>query len=114
MLNVTIREVKKDDISLLPYAKKDVYGLVCLLSHGKTTEDEEKIKIFTQDVIADVIKQGGTFYLPYRLHYRANQLLAAYPEIKNWVKLKKKYDPELIFQSQFFYYIQKILEKLKH
>ena len=102
LLNVTIRDVKKDDISLLPYAKEDVFGLVCLFSQGNSPADEAQMQIFTQAVIDDVLAVGGTFYLPYRLHYTGPQLLAAYPEIKSWVNLKKKYDPQMILKSQFF------------
>jgi FAD/FMN-containing dehydrogenase len=113
ILNVTIREVKRDNSSLLSYAKEDVYGLVCLFSQGKTLEDEEKMKIFTQDVISDALILGGTFYLPYRLHYNANQILEAYPNIKNWIALKEKYDAGLVFQSQFFHHINNILQEVK-
>lgn len=109
LLNVTLREVKTDSTSCLPYAKQDSYGLVCLFSQGKTIEDEEKMKQFTQAVIDDALALNGTFYLPYRLHYRANQLLTAYPEIKSWIELKKKYDPNLLFQSEFFQYLNRIL-----
>ncbi len=112
ILNVTIREVKKDNISLLPYAREDVFALVCLFSQNQTIEDEEKMESFTKDTIEDATTLGGTFYLPYRLHYSANQMLEAYPEIKNWIILKKKYDPELIFQSQFFCHIHTILAKM--
>ena len=111
VLNVTVREVKKDTISYLPYAKQDVYGLVCLFSQGQTREEEEKMQTFTQEMIDEIIKLGGTFYLPYRLHYTDHQLLSAYPEIKTWVNLKHKYDPDSLFQSQFFHYIQTLLAK---
>lgn len=111
VLNVTIREVKKDDLTFLPYAKNDVYGLVCLFSQGNTSEEEEKMKNFTQALIDDALTLNGTFYLPYRLHYDAKQLLSSYPEINRWIKLKKKYDPDLLLRSQFFSYINKILYK---
>ncbi len=110
ILNVTIREVKKDVISFLPYAKEDVYGLVCLFSQGKTEQDEEKMKNFTQAVIDDALSLKGTFYLPYRLHYNGKQVLSSYPEIKKWINLKKKYDPNSLLQSQFFEYLNRILQ----
>ncbi len=110
LLNVTIREVRKDTISLLPYAKEDVHAFVCLFSQSHSAKDEKKMKDFTQSVINDVLALGGTFYLPYRLHYTADQLVAAYPEIKAWIALKKKYDPDLIFESQFFDYISQLLD----
>jgi FAD/FMN-containing dehydrogenase/glycerophosphoryl diester phosphodiesterase len=111
ILNATIREVKNDDMSHLPYAKKDVYGLVCFFSQKQTLEDEKKMRIFTEAVIDDALALDGTFYLPYRLHYNKRQLLSSYPEINRWIGLKKKYDPSSIFQSQFFSYIDTILHK---
>lgn len=108
--NVTLRVVKKDTTSLLPYAKQDMYALVCFFSQNKTIEGENKMKKFTQNVIEDSISFGGSFYLPYRLHYTGNQILSAYPEIKKWIILKKKYDPDFMLYSQFFDYIQHILE----
>jgi FAD/FMN-containing dehydrogenase/glycerophosphoryl diester phosphodiesterase len=109
ILNVTIRDVKKDSLSSLPYAKQDVYGLVCLFSQRQTPEDEEKMKQFTCAVIDDALAVNGTFYLPYRLHYTPKQLLSAYPEMTSWFNLKRKYDPNVLFQSQFFTYLQTIL-----
>jgi|LauGreDrversion4_2_1035121.scaffolds.fasta_scaffold446855_2 hypothetical protein len=109
ILNVTIREVKNDTMSSLPYAKKDAYAIVCFFSQKQTPEDEEEMKKFTQAVIDDTLTLNRTFHLPYRLHYTAKQLLSSYPEIKRWIELKKKYDPDSMLQSQFFVYLNTIL-----
>jgi FAD/FMN-containing dehydrogenase len=108
ILNVTIREVRPDNISKLPYARIDTFGLVCLFSQQQSTEDEEKMQQFTQKVIDEVLKLNGTFYLPYRLHYNKHQLLKAYPNILNWLQLKKKWDPHSLFNSQFYEFIYEI------
>jgi FAD/FMN-containing dehydrogenase/glycerophosphoryl diester phosphodiesterase len=105
ILNVTIRDVSKDNISLLPYAKQDMFALVCLFSQKRELEDEAKMKEFTEKVVEDVLKLNGSFYLPYRLHYTRQQLLKAYPEIGDWIKLKRKWDPKQVFDSEFFQYI---------
>ena len=105
LLNVTIREVKKDTLSALSYAKQDMYGFVCLFSQGVTTQDERAMDVFTKSLIDDALELGGTFYLPYRLHYTGEQLSRAYPEIHQWIQQKKQYDPTLLFQSQFFAHI---------
>lgn len=105
VLNVTIREVQKDAISLLPYAKQDVFAFVILFSQRQGVEDEKLMQAFTQKLIAETLKLGGTFYLPYRLHYTHDQLLAAYPNLGEWLKIKAKWDPEKLFDSQFFEYI---------
>lgn len=105
VLNVTIREVLKDTLSSLPYAKDDMFGVVCLFSQERTEKDEEIMKVFTQAVVTQALDLGGTFYLPYKLHFTHDQILRAYPEIKNWMHLKKSYDPTFLLQSQFFHYL---------
>lgn len=105
ILNVTIREVKQDTESLLSYAKQDVFALVCLFSQAQTDEDEMKMKAFTQKVVDEAIRLNGSFYLPYRLHYTKEQIYKAYPNLTKWLELKKKWDPENLFDSDFFKYI---------
>lgn len=105
ILNVTLREVRKDTISFLPYANEDVFGLVMLFSQARSAEGERKMREFTKKVINEAIKLGGTFYLPYRLHFTKDQLLASYPAIKEWIRVKKKWDPGMLLGSQFFAYI---------
>jgi len=106
VLNVTIREIKQDRTSLLPYATQDVFGLVFLFSQSRNCLAETKMQQFTQKLIDAVIKVQGTFYLTYRLHYNQDQLLACYPKITEWLVIKQKWDQDGIFASQFFDYIQ--------
>jgi len=56
------------------------------------------------------IRLGATFYLLYHLHYQKQQLIAAYPRIQGWLLLKKQLDPNQVWDSQFFHYIQKVTE----
>lgn len=106
LLNVTIREVKPDPVTILAYAQKDMFGFVLFFSQKETQEEENKMHQFTQELIDEVLKLEGTFYLPYRLHYSHNQFLRCYPRSTDWLRLKKKWDPENIFESDFFRYIE--------
>lgn len=45
---------------------------------------------------------GGRFYLPYRHHYSAPDLLRAYPAFPMFVELKRKYDPAGLFTNLWF------------
>lgn len=99
ILNITIREIRKDNISLLPYTREDMFGLVCLFSQNQSLSDETKMVRFTQSMIDDTLKLNGTFYLPYRLHYRQDQILKAYPSLLNWIKVKEKWDKNQLFDS---------------
>ena len=105
VLNVTIREVKKDTTSLLPYAKQDMFGLVILYSQPPGDEAEEHMKHFTKLLIDQVHKVDGTFYLPYRLHYTKEQLLESYPNLYEWLRIKKKWDRNGRFDSKFYQHI---------
>ncbi len=106
LLNATIREVKKDELSLLPYASQDMFGIVLLFSQGRTFQEEEKMKRFTKEAIDAALNVKGTFYLTYRLHYTKKQLLKAYPSLQTWMNIKRKWDPQEIFSSQFLEYIK--------
>ena len=69
------------------------------------------MKQFTQDLIDKALNLGGTFYLPYRLHYTGQQLLKAYPNISQWQEIKKSLDPEETFYSNLYEYIKNITNK---
>jgi hypothetical protein len=40
--------------------------------------------------------------LPYRLHATPEQFRRAYPQAEEFFALKRKYDPEELFQNQFY------------
>lgn len=110
ILNVTIREVRKDDITALPYATEDSFALVCLFSQNRSEASELKMKNFTQDVISTANFLKGRFYLPYRLHYTKDQLIKSYPNIEAWLNLKKKHDPTEVFDSNFYQHIKNLVK----
>ncbi|MCX4026413.1 FAD-binding protein [Endozoicomonas sp. SM1973] len=101
LLNVTIREVLEDKISLLNYAQEDSFALVCLFNYEPTQKEEVKMKIFTQAVIEDILSLSGSFYLPYRKNYTNQQLRNAYPKLNEWMKVKLQWDPDTLWMSQF-------------
>lgn len=104
LLNMTLREVRQDKITLMPYAQKDVIALVCFYAQEKGAAAEKEMIKFTQQTIDTAFKHGGSFYLPYRLHYTKEQFLKAYPHAPEFMALKKKWDPQTIFTSEFFNY----------
>jgi glycerophosphoryl diester phosphodiesterase/FAD/FMN-containing dehydrogenase len=94
LLNHTLRDVTKDEDTLLSYARTDVIGHVLLFSQGETPQDESLMKAFTEELIEEVLDRGGSFYLPYRPHYRPDQLRRAYgPGLTKISHLKRRFDP---------------------
>jgi hypothetical protein len=55
-----------------------------------------------QALIDRVLALGGSYYLPYRLHARSDQLRKAYPRIEEFVAKKRSYDPQLRFRNMMW------------
>ena len=73
-LNVTLRYVAQDDTSVLSFAKTDRIAAVMSFSQEMTPEGEADMIRTTEALIEMVGGIGGSFYLPYRLHARADQI----------------------------------------
>jgi FAD/FMN-containing dehydrogenase len=56
----------------------------------------------TRRLINEAIQLRGTYYLPYRLHATKEQMRTAYPMADSFFLLKKKVDPNELFQNQFY------------
>ena len=48
------------------------------------------------------IKYGGSWYPTYHRHALRRQVDACYPQFADFLKLKRKYDPEELFQSDWY------------
>lgn len=102
LLNITIRNVRKDDDTFLRYANEEVFGFVMLFNQSKNIQAEAEMRLLTQKLIDIAISLRGTYYLPYRLHATKEQMYKVYPQAKEFFLLKKKYDPDEVFQNRFY------------
>jgi len=48
------------------------------------------------------IDLGGSYYLTYHKWARKDQVLACYPQMLAFFEQKAKYDPNLVFQSDWY------------
>lgn len=103
LLNVTVRDVRRDERSALPYARQDAFGLVMLFVQERTTAGEAQMQAMTRDLIDAAISAGGTFYLPYRLHTTKEQLHRAYPAWDAAMRAKHRYDPRGVFRNELYH-----------
>ena len=99
LLNVTLRYVQEDPISVLAYARGTRVAAVMLFSQRMTRTDEEDMAAMTRRLIDAALDAGGSFYLPYRLHARREQVRRAYPRLDEFVAAKHRHDPGLLFQN---------------
>lgn len=102
LLNITIRAVDKDTDSYMNYAREHVFGFVLLFNQKKTDEQEKEMKKITNLLVDMTLKNEGTFYLPYRLHVDKIKMRKIYPQTGSFFELKRKYDPNEIFENKFY------------
>lgn len=99
LLNASVRVIHREEI-MLNYAREDMFSVVLYLNQEVSPEGNERMATLTADLIDTAIEHGGTFYLPYQLHYTRDQLERAYPEIGSFFSLKRRYDPDVLFRSR--------------
>jgi FAD/FMN-containing dehydrogenase len=102
LLNITIRDLRPDNDTFMRYANQDMFALVMLFHMNRTPEADKQMEVFTQAMIQAALDTGGRYYLPYRLHATQAQFEQAYPRAKKFFALKHKYDPDQIFQNEFY------------
>jgi FAD/FMN-containing dehydrogenase len=102
LLNVTVRDIRQDRDSLLRYADCDMTALVMLFNYPRTSEGDKKMQKLTGELIDAALALGGRNYLPYRLHATREQFERAYPQSRRFFELKRRYDPDELFQNEFY------------
>lgn len=102
LLNVTVRDLAPDTDSFMRYADKPMFSLVMLFNQPRGAAGEAQNEALTQDIIAAALRHGGRYYLPYRLHATPEQFRQAYPQADAFFAAKKKYDPDELFQNEFY------------
>ena len=102
LLNITLRWLEPDTTSVLSFAPGPRVALVMLFSQWMTRGPEIDMQNTTQKLIDRALELGGSYYLPYRLHARPDQLRKAYPRIEEFVAKKRGYDPQLRFRNMMW------------
>lgn len=102
LLNVTIRQVDVDEDTFLRYADQPLFSFVMLFCQPRTEKGDQQMKVLSAELIDVATQAGGRYYLPYRLHATPQQFHRAYPQAKQFFALKRTYDPQELFQNQFY------------
>jgi hypothetical protein len=103
LLNVTLRYVQEDRTSALAYARGNRVAAVMLFSQKMTPADEEDLVAMTQRLIDAALEAGGSFYLPYRLHARRDQVNAGLPADRGGGGPQAHYDPGLLLRNTMWH-----------
>ncbi len=100
LLNITLRWVAQDPVSLLSYAAEGPrIASVLLFSQEMTARAEADMARMTAEMIDAVLAIGGSYYLPYRPHATVDQFHRAYARSQDFIALKRQIDPGLRFRN---------------
>jgi len=104
----TVRFIEKDNESFLAWAKQP-YACVIFNVHMEHTPKGIKLsKEVFRRLVDLAIPLGGSFYLTYERYATREELEACYPQFREFLRFKKKYDPEERFQSDWYRYYRKL------
>src|SRR6476660_9951394 len=104
----TVRLIEKDDESLLAWAREPYACVIFnLLTFHTPSAIEASARSF-RGLIDLAIGRNGSYYLTYHKFAKPGQVMACYPQFKEFLDLKRKYDPAERFQSDWYRYYKKL------
>jgi FAD/FMN-containing dehydrogenase len=98
----TLRLIEKDEESFLAWARERYVCIIFNLHIVHTPKGLEKAADDFRTLIDRAIQFGGSYYLTYHRWATRNQMEACYPQFPEFLRLKKKYDPRELFQSDWY------------
>ena len=109
----TIRFIEPDTETFLPWAKDRSVCIVCNLNVVHTDDGIRKVSDDFRRMIDRAIEFGGRYYLTYHRWATCKQVETCYPQFVDFLRLKKKYDPQERFQSNWYrHYREMFADKL--
>jgi FAD/FMN-containing dehydrogenase len=97
-----VRLIEKDDETFMPWAR-DRYA--CVVFNLHVTHDPRHMESAARSfrsLIDLAIKHNGSYYLTYHRFATREQVERCYPQFKQFLELKRQYDPAEIFQSNWY------------
>jgi methyltransferase (TIGR00027 family) len=98
----TIRLIERDQESFLAWARED---FACVVFNLHVTHDDAGLAKAAADfrrLIDRALALGGSYYLTYHRWATLEQVLAAYPQMPEFLAHKLRYDPTELFQSDWY------------
>ncbi len=98
----TVRLIARDDESFLAWARE---SFACVIFNLHTVHTSEGLAHSTAAFrrLNDLaLAYGGSFYLTYGRFATREQVEAAYPQFREFLRLKRQYDPTELFQSDWY------------
>lgn len=104
----TVRLIKRDDESFLAWAKEDYACVVFNLHTEHSASGIRKAQTDFRRLITRAIEMRGNYYLTYHRWATRQQVETCYPQLPDFLRLKRHYDPTETFQSDWYRHYRKM------
>jgi FAD/FMN-containing dehydrogenase len=98
----TIRLIEKDSQSFLAWAREPWACTVMNLHVTHTEQGMRKAAADFRRLIGRAIEYGGSYFLTYHRWASRAQVEACYPQMPEFLRLKRQFDPGEVFQSAWY------------
>lgn len=105
----TIRLIERDEVSFLTWASQPWACVIFNLHTVHTTNGIAKTATAFRRLTDLAIERSGTYYLTYHRWASLEQVEQCYPQMRRFLKLKRDYDPEERFQSDWYRHYRDLL-----
>ena len=104
----TVRLIKRDTDSFLAWAKQDYACVVFNLHVEHSASGLAKAQTDFRRLISRAIDFGGNYYLTYHRWATRQQVETCYPQLPDFLRLKRHHDPTETFQSDWYRHYRKM------
>jgi len=98
----TVRFTEADRDTYLPWARQAYACVVVNLHTPHTPAGIERSATAFRRLIGLAVARDGSYYLTYHRWAGPGQLLACYPQFPDFLALKRRYDPDELFHSDWY------------
>jgi FAD/FMN-containing dehydrogenase len=110
----TIRSIRRDTTSFLPWATDNFACVIFNLRTPHTTQGRQRTADAFRSLINISSGLGGSFFLTYHRYASAAQVERCHPRIRQWLALKRQYDPEELFSSDWYRHYRDAFAPTQH
>ncbi|HKA19840.1 MAG TPA: FAD-binding oxidoreductase [Blastocatellia bacterium] len=104
----TVRLIEKDEESFLRWARESFACVIFNLHVRHDSAGLEQAAIAFRSLIDLGIKYNGSYYLTYHRFASKEQVEACYHQFKKFLELKLQYDPDEVFQSEWYRHYRRL------
>ncbi len=105
----TVRLIERDDESLLAWARQPWSCVVLNLNVDHDPRRLARARAAFRALIDLAGERGGSYYLTYHRWARRDQVLACHPRLGEFLREKRRRDPEERFQSEWYRHHARLL-----